>query len=188
MMAQTSEIMRAALAADQVAAKQAADRYIARQFPAVAALLDDTARQHPEHVAPLTAAETTLVPDDGLGAHRTTPIETAAREISDVTPSAEIPWLSAEIVVTDYRSQAYGRRTQLWLHNNRDVAELTVDQARAHLAAARAFLDRFEVLVDHAETIAAGDFTGDPEIAAADQAAEDRRIRAVTARLGEARA
>lgn len=126
---------------------------------------------------PLTEAETTLVSDDGLGAHRTTPIETEAREIDEAHP--ELPWLAAEIVVSDYRSQAYGRRTQVWLHNNRDTAELTVDQARLYLKEGRGWFDRLEALIDHAETVAASDFEGDPEIAAADREAEDRRIRAI---------
>lgn len=177
---------------ERQAAIESADRHITREYPAVAALLEengrDQARQHPEHKPLLAAAETTLVRDDGLGAHRTAPIESTTREIVDSGP-AELPWLAAEIVVSDYRSQAYGRRTQLWLHNNCDTAELTVAEARAKLRDARAFLDRFEALIDHAEPLAAGDFEGDPEVYAAEREAEDRRIKAIDeARLARAAA
>ncbi|MFJ9217883.1 hypothetical protein ACIRJL_17225 [Streptomyces sp. NPDC102383] len=176
---------------------------IAALVPTAVAALAERAREHPEPINPgfaaefpdvarvlaeqdgrplptfLTEAERTLTPDDGLGAQRTTAIETEAREITD-GPAEDVPWLAAEIVVTDYRSQAYGRHTQLWLHNNRDTAELNVVQARAQVREARAFLDRFEALIDHAETVAAGDYDGDPEVAAADREAEDRRIKAIT--------
>ncbi|MFG2311167.1 hypothetical protein ACGFS9_21230 [Streptomyces sp. NPDC048566] len=166
---------------DKQAAYASADRYIAREHPEVAAFLTaDRARERTE--ALLATPHVTLVHDYGLGAWRTTPIETDTREITD-GPTEDIPWLAAEIVVTDFRSQAHGRHTRLWLHNNRHTAQLTVDQARARLAEARGFLDQFEALLDHAETVAAGDFEGDPEIAAADREAEDRRIKAI----GEAR-
>ncbi|WP_327662451.1 MULTISPECIES: hypothetical protein [unclassified Streptomyces] len=162
------------------------DLGFAAEFPAVARVLaEQDGRPLP---ATLTPAETTLVPDDSLGAHRTTPIETETREIIDGAP-AELPWLAAEIVVNDYRSQAYGRRTELWLHNDRDTVELTPAEARVRLRDARAFLDRFELLIDHAETVAAGDFEGDPEVYAADREAEDRRIKAISkARLAHAAA
>ncbi|WJV47667.1 hypothetical protein [Streptomyces flavofungini] len=128
---------------------------------------------------PLTAAQRALTPDEGLGARRTTPIETTMRAID----CGDLPWLGAEVVVSDYRSQAYGRHTQLWLHNNKDTAELSIAEARSALREARAFFDRFETLIDYAETVAVDDFEGDPEIAAADREATDARIKARTAEL-----
>ncbi|MGW1808257.1 hypothetical protein [Streptomyces sp. NPDC002078] len=145
----------------------------------------EPARQHPENTGSLTVAQSTLVPDDGLGALVTAPVETELRDIdagrSD-RENAELPFLGAQVVVSEYRSQAYGRHTRVWLNYGRTVGELSPTEAREALEAMRAFLPQLEAVVAFAEQEAASDFEGDPEIAAADREAEDRRIRAITER------
>ncbi|MEU1293024.1 hypothetical protein ABZ439_11420 [Streptomyces sp. NPDC005840] len=128
----------------------------------------------------LTDAQRTLTLDEGLGSHRTTPIESTLRDISCDTDYPDDPWLSAEMVITDYRPQAHGRRTKIWLRTGAETAELTPQEARQAVAAAREFAPRLEALIALAEESSAGDFEGDPEIAAADREAEDRRIKAIT--------
>ncbi|MFH9941317.1 hypothetical protein ACH4OT_18600 [Streptomyces murinus] len=124
--------------------------------------------------------------DGEPGWHSTAPIETEHRSIDDnhtVAENQALPLLGAQIVVSNERSQAYGRYTSVWLHLNATTGTLTVAEAREALTAIRGFAAEFEAVVDSAEVIAAADFDGDPEIAAADREADDRRIRAITERL-----
>ncbi|MFI6662493.1 hypothetical protein ACIBL8_44110 [Streptomyces sp. NPDC050523] len=148
----------------------------------------DGAREHTEPL--LTPEQTTLVLDDGLGARITAPVESPLRDIdagrSD-RENAQLPFLAAQTVVSEYRSQAYGRTTRVWLSYGRTVGELSPAEARGVLEAVRAFLPQLEAVVEFAEQEAAGDFAGDPEVEAADREAENRRIRAITERAGGAR-
>lgn len=143
-------------------------------------LAAETAREHTEPADLLTKAQRTFTLDEGLAAHRTTPIESELRDIDCDTDRADLPWLAAEIVVLDDKPQAYGRKTMVWLHNGPTTGELTPAQAREALAAMREFADRYEALLDLADETAAGDFEGDPEIARLDREHEDARIRAIT--------
>ncbi|MFF4356898.1 hypothetical protein [Streptomyces sp. NPDC001604] len=147
-----------------------------------AALCDtDGAREHSESL--LTPAQSTPVLDDGLGAGITAPVETELRDIDDqCTPreNEELPFLAAQMVVSEYRPQAYGRHTNVWLHYGRTTGTLTPAKAREALEAMRTFVERFAAVVDLAEETAAGDFNGDPEIERLDREAEGRRIRAIT--------
>lgn len=134
----------------------------------------------------LTTEQTTPVLDEGLGAWVTAPVETALRDIDDqhtARENAEVPFLAAQMVVSDYRPQAYGRRTEVWLSYGTTIGSLTPAKARQALEAMRGFVDQLEAVVDLAEETAAGDFEGDPEIARLDHEAEDRRIEARTAEL-----
>lgn len=140
----------------------------------------DAAQIYAATSSPLTAAQRTLVPDDGLGAHRTAPVETELRDINCEPGRRHLPWLAAEVVVADYRSQAYGRHTQVWLHNGPTTGELTPAEAREALEAMRGFIPKLEAVIALAEKTAADDFEGDPEIARADHEAEDRRLKAIT--------
>lgn len=137
-------------------------------------------REHPEPL--LTPAQSTLVLDDGLGAHITAPVETELRDIdSDRDPDlVHTPFLAARTVVSEYRPEAYGRTTRVWLSCGSTTGELSPAEAREALAAMRAFLPRLEAVIAFAEQEAAGDFEGDPEVARLDREAEDARIRAVT--------
>jgi len=138
---------------------------------------------------PLTAEQTTPVLDEGLGARITAPVETQLRDI-DCNPDPDLvpgPFLGAQVVVSDYRSQAYGRRTRVWLHNGSVTGELTPAQARDALEAMRAFIPRLEAVIAVAEQEAAGDFDGDAEVERLDREAEGRRIAAITARAEGAR-
>ncbi|MEU0035134.1 hypothetical protein [Streptomyces sp. NPDC006333] len=142
-------------------------------------LVQDTeaAREHPEHL--LTPAETTPVLDYGLGAWLTAPVETELRDIDDNGSRADVeqnPLLAAQIMVSDYRPQAYGRHTEIWLHYGRSTGSMTPAKAREVLEALRGFLPRLEAVVALAEETSAGDFEGDPEIARLDREAEERRI------------
>ncbi|MFJ3811532.1 DUF6907 domain-containing protein [Streptomyces sp. NPDC090073] len=124
--------------------------------------------------------------DGEPGWHSTAPIQTDHRSIDDnhsASTNEELPLLGAQIVVDNYRSQAYGRRTLLWLHMGTTTGTLTPSQAREALTAMRGFVAEFEAVVDQAEAIAAADFDGDPEVARLDREAEDRRIAARTAEL-----
>ncbi|QDN58714.1 hypothetical protein [Streptomyces sp. S1D4-20] len=146
-------------------------------------LTDTEAREHTAHTeSPLTPEQATLVLDDGLGAWVTEPTETELRDLdSDPDPdlAANVPWLAARVILNDYRPQAYGRQTKVWLDYGTTTAELLPAQAREALEAMRAFLPRLEAVVELAEQTAAGDFEGDPEIARLDREAEKRRIRAI---------
>ncbi|MER7799027.1 hypothetical protein ABTX71_01715 [Streptomyces parvulus] len=131
----------------------------------------------------LTTAQTTLTLDEGMAAHRTVPIESALRDIDCDAERRDLPWLAAEVVVCDDKPQAYGRTTQVWLHNGPTTGELSPAEGRTALAAMREFADRFEALLDFADRVAADDFEGDPEIARLDREAEDRRVARRTAEL-----
>ncbi|MFI5859182.1 hypothetical protein [Streptomyces parvulus] len=134
----------------------------------------------------LTEAQTTLTFDHGMPAHRTTPIES---ELRDLDPTAHWgsgdgqPWLAAEIVVHDDKPQAYGRKTEVWLSYGVHTGELNLSQGREALKGMREFADRYEALLDYADTLAADDHDGDPEIARLDREAEDQRIARRTAEL-----
>jgi hypothetical protein len=139
------------------------------------------ADERPENL--LTPAQRTPVMDYGMGASTTGPVETTLRDIDDqcsARENEELPFLAAQMVVSDYRSQAYGRRTEVWLHYGRATGSLTPAKAREVLSAMRGFVDRLEAVVDLAEESAADDFEGDPEIARLDTEYEDRRIKRIT--------
>lgn len=130
----------------------------------------------------LTVAQSTLVADEGLGGWRTARVESDLRDIDDqrsAAENAETPFLGAEVVVTDYRSQAYGRQTEVWISYGITTGSVSPAKAREVLAAMRGFVYQLEAVVDLADRIAEDDFEGDPEIARLDREATDRRIRAV---------
>jgi hypothetical protein len=161
--------------------KAVPDKYTAEQADAFAACMIAELRQAAN--SPLTAAQRTPALDEGLGAHITAPVETALRDIDDqcsARENEELPFLAAQMVVSDYRPQAYGRHTSVWLHYGRTVGTLTPARGRQVLASMRAFTDLLEAVVDLAEETAAGDFEGDPEIARLDAEYEARRIAAIT--------
>jgi hypothetical protein len=87
--------------------------------------------------------------------------------------------MSAQVLVSNDKSHAYGRTTSVWLGYGVHLAELSPAKAREALDALRAFTIRLAAVVDFAEQVAADDFEGDPEIAAADREAETRRTRAI---------
>jgi len=157
-----------------------------RYTPELAAQLAETMAakmRQPNADGPLTPAQSIPAPDDGLGAWITAPVETTLRDIDDqcaARENEELPFLAAQMVVSDYRPQAYGRHTNVWLHYGRTTGTLTPAKAREVLAAMRDFTDQFEALLDLAEKTSVGDFEGDPEIARLDREAEDRRIAAVS--------
>ncbi|AVH57770.1 hypothetical protein C4B68_20590 [Streptomyces dengpaensis] len=144
----------------------------------------DEAREHTEHTeSPLTPEQTTLVLDEGLGAWVTAPVETALRDIDDqrtARENAEVPFLAAQMVVSDYRPQAYGRHTEVWLSAGTTIGSLTPAKARQALEAMRGFVDQLEAVVTLAEETAAGDFEGDPEVYRLDREAEERRTKAIS--------
>lgn len=132
---------------------------------------------------PLTPAQSTFVPDYGLGGRMTSPVESTLRDIDDGYSSRENeqrPFLAAKAVILDCRSQAYGRRTEVWFDYGLTTASLTPAKARDALAAMAGFCAQFEAVIELAEQEAARDFEGDPEIARLDQEYEDRRIAAIS--------
>ncbi|MEV5429251.1 hypothetical protein [Streptomyces sp. NPDC052701] len=156
-------------AAEQQAAIKSADRYIAEQYPAVAALLAEPAGL-------LTEAQRTLTYDEGLGAWRTAPVESAARDIDDIasdSENAQTPLFAAEVVVTDWKRLAPvqqedglfgpggtvdGRFTELWFHYGTSTGTVTPAKAREIVAEMRGFAARLEALCDRADEIAADDY------------------------------
>ncbi|MCZ4605343.1 hypothetical protein O3S80_16630 [Streptomyces sp. Lzd4kr] len=117
--------------------------------------------------------------------HSTLPAETKLRDAAiDSSGYSDngvgLPWLSAHVVVINDKPQAYGRTTSVWINYGVHTGELTPAKAREALEAMRGFVSRLAAVVNDADRIAADDFAGDPEIAAADREAEDRRIRAIT--------
>jgi hypothetical protein len=148
---------------------------------------DTIARLNHPADTPLTAAQRTPVMDYGMGASITRPVETTLRDIDDqcsARENEELPFLAAQMVVSDYRSQAYGRRTEVWLHYGRTTGSLTPAKAREVLSAMRGFVDQLEAVADLAQESAASDFEGDPEIARLDTEYEDRRIKRITEARG----
>jgi len=111
--------------------------------------------------------------------HSTAPTETSllasavdSSGYSDGTDN--LPWMTAQVVVSNDLPQAYGRHTSVWLGYGVHLAELTPGKAREALDSLRAFVARLEPVVDFAAQVAADDFPGDPEIARLDREAEDR--------------
>ena len=62
-------------------------------------------------------------------------------------------WLSAQVVVSNDKPQAYGRRTQVWLGYGVHLGELNPAEAREALAEMRGFVNRLEHVVKQAEDI-----------------------------------
>lgn len=117
--------------------------------------------------------------------HSTAPVETTLKaaevDCSGYSENGEsLPWMTAQVIVNNDKAQAYGRETKVWLGYGVHLAELPPDEARRALDALRGFTVRLAAVVDFAEQVAADDFAGDPEIAAADREAEGRRVRAIT--------
>lgn len=116
-----------------------------------------------------------------MDAHSTRPVEStllaADLDCSGYsTGSDNLPWLTAQVVVTCDKPQAYGRHTKVWLGYGVHLAELSPAKARQALEAMRAFTDQLAQVVDDAEQVARDDFDGDPEIARLDTEATDRRV------------
>lgn len=133
--------------------------------------------------SPLTPEQRTFVPDEGLAGRMTAPIETTLQDIdSDHDPEQSLlPFLAAQAVVIEDQPEAFGRRTEVWLHMGSITGGLDVVKARRTLAEMRAFLPKLEAVIALAEEQAAGDYAGDPELAAIYREAEDRRIKAISA-------
>jgi uncharacterized protein DUF6907 len=117
--------------------------------------------------------------------HHTAKAETVLRDAAmDASGYSDnghnLPWLAARVVVINDKPQAYGRKTEVWVDYGIQSAELTPARAREVLAELREFAARLEGVIEAADREAAGDFEGDPEIAAADREGMDRWIRAVT--------
>ncbi|MEU6373962.1 hypothetical protein [Streptomyces sp. NPDC046909] len=117
--------------------------------------------------------------------HSTAPVETTLKaaevDCSGYSENGEsLPWMTAQVIVNNDKAQAYGRETKVWLGYGVHLAELPPAEARRALDALRGFTVRLAAVVDFAEQVAADDFAGDPEIAAADREAEARRVRAIT--------
>ncbi|GKQ37377.1 hypothetical protein [Streptomyces sp. A012304] len=115
--------------------------------------------------------------------HAAVRVETAMRDIDSSysrEENAQLPWLAAQVVVTNDKPQAYGRETRVWIDYGTATGELSPAEARQALDAMRGFVAELESVVVHAEESAADDFEGDPEIARLDREADDRRIRAIT--------
>ncbi|MFI9760980.1 DUF6907 domain-containing protein [Streptomyces sp. NPDC051963] len=104
----------------------------------------------------------------------------AAVDSSGYSGSSDgLPWLSAQVVVSNDKPQAYGRRTQVWLSYGVRLGELSPAEAREALGEMRGFVNQLEHVVKQAEKIARDDFGSDPEIARLDREAEDRRIQVI---------
>ncbi|MCM2515793.1 hypothetical protein NC658_21430 [Streptomyces griseoincarnatus] len=97
-----------------------------------------------------------------------------------------LPWLSAQVVMSNDKPQAYGRHTQVWLGYGLHLGELTTADARDALEEMRSFVNRLEHVVKQAEEVGRDDFEGDPEIARLDREAEHRRIQAIRHSPGHA--
>ncbi|MEW2610237.1 hypothetical protein AB0937_08505 [Streptomyces sp. NPDC047880] len=126
----------------------------------------------------LTVPQQTLSYDEGLGAHRTAPIESAMRDIDDEhTPdeNAAVPLLGAEVVVTNWKpseplqedgmfrpgTAVEGRFTQLWLMYGTSTGTVSPAKAREIAREMRDFAARLEVLCDVADEIATDDYEAD---------------------------
>jgi len=122
--------------------------------------------------------------------HTTAPVETALKA-SEVDCSGysqgtdNLPWMSAQTVVSNDQAQAYGRRTNVFLGYGVHLAEISPAEARRALDAMRAFTVRLAAVVDFAEQTAADDFAGDAEIARLDREADARRRAAIDEARGD---
>ncbi|MFJ1536572.1 DUF6907 domain-containing protein [Streptomyces mirabilis] len=116
--------------------------------------------------------------------HRAFPVQTKLRDAAIDSSGYSgygngLPWLSAQVVVSNDKPQAYGRRTQVWLGYGVHLGELNPAEARRTLEEMRGFVNRLEHVAKQAEEIARDDFEGDPEIARLDREAEDRRTQVI---------
>ncbi|MGQ4358897.1 DUF6907 domain-containing protein [Streptomyces sp. SAS_272] len=112
--------------------------------------------------------------------HSAGPVATKLRTTDLGTGGDDQPWLTAETVVMNDKQQAYGRETRVLLGYGVQLAELTPARTRQVLEALRGFAAELEAVCDQADEIAEDDFEGDPEIAAAHEEAEARRIQRIT--------
>ncbi|MEH0445460.1 hypothetical protein QA811_17810 [Streptomyces sp. B21-102] len=120
-----------------------------------------------------------------LESHSTAPIKTSLRvadlDCSGYSDNGEnLPWMTAQVVVANDKAQAYGRETRVWLGYGVHLAEVSPGKAREALATLHGFCAELEAVVDQADEIAKDDFEGDPEIAAAHEEAEYRRIKRIS--------
>ncbi|MFF7982317.1 hypothetical protein ACFZDK_24835 [Streptomyces sp. NPDC007901] len=128
----------------------------------------------------LTPEQATFTDDYGFGGAMTAPVETQLADIAaDPDPEWRVTpqWLAARAVIQDYRSQAHGRHTKVWLSYGTSTGELTVAEAREALKVMRDFLPQLEAVIEIAEESASKDFEGDPEIARLDDEYEDRKVK-----------
>lgn len=161
------------------------------------AIVAQATREHADQLAtdgareqtdwPLTRAQSTLTYDDDFGGWSTAPVETDQRDIDSAYPADEnsgLPFLETKVVVSEYRPQAYGRTTEVYLDYGRATGALSPAEARKVLEAMRAFLPQFEAVIALAEQSAAGDFEGDPQVARLDEEYQARRFRAIAEARG----
>ncbi|MEV5182867.1 hypothetical protein AB0K88_24215 [Streptomyces werraensis] len=138
----------------------------------------EATRGHTDQVAAgiLTEAQRTPVLDESVGFYRTTPIESAARDIDDqytADENAAVPFLSAEIVISDWKTAeptqrsngmfgpgdtVDGRFTEVWLSYGTTTGTVTPAKAREMAAEMRSFAARLDALCDVADEIAADDY------------------------------
>ncbi|MFJ4623073.1 hypothetical protein [Streptomyces sp. NPDC088812] len=115
-----------------------------------------------------------------LDSHSTAPVETSLRtadlECSGYSDGTDnLPWLTAQTVVTNDQPQAFGRETSVWLGYGLHLAEISPAKARKALNDLRTFTVQLADVIEFAERVAADDFDGDPEIARLDEEARARR-------------
>ena len=128
-----------------------------------------------EQAGLLTVPQQTLTYDEGLGAHRTTAIESPMRHLDDqytAEENAAVPLFAAEVVVTDWKSltpvqegglfrpggTVNGRFTDLWFHHGTTTGTVTPAKAREIAREMRDFAARLEALSDVADEIATDDY------------------------------
>lgn len=131
-----------------------------------------------EQAGLLTVPQQTLTYDEGLGAHRTTAIESPMRHLDDqytAEENAAVPLFAAEVVVTDWKSltpvqegglfrpggTVDGRFTDLWFHHGTTTGTVTSAKAREIAREMRDFAARLEALCDVADEIATDDYEAD---------------------------
>jgi hypothetical protein len=88
-----------------------------------------------------------------------------------------------EARVTQTRAEAavWGIESKIWLDYGRDTLELDVAGTDRFIASTEAFLLKLRVLRDQLALVSRDDFPGDEEAKAAYRAAEDARIKAISA-------
>lgn len=135
----------------------------------------EPAREHPEVASLLTEAQRTLTYDANFGGHRTTPVESTARDIDDGYTTAEnaaVPLFTAEVVVTNWKAleaaqadgrfrpgaTVDGRFTELWVSHGHTTGTVTPAKGREIAQAMRDFAARLDALCDVADEIAADDY------------------------------